>query len=609
MTVEGRLTSGDLLAGYRVVSLVGRGGMGEVYRARDERLDRDIALKVLSPEYAADPGFRARLVVESRLAASLDHPNVVPVYDAGDADGQVFIAMRFVDGTDLAAEIQRGPVPPERAVDVAGQVAAALDTAHEQGLVHRDVKPSNVLVDRRGHCYLTDFGLSRAVADPDRLADASLVGTVDYVAPEQIRGDEPDARADVYALGCVLVELLTGDVPFPRPTDVATLFAHLEADPPRPSGLRPRLPTAVDDVVGRALAKDPAMRQGSCGQLVDEARRALGFDAPPRRRRWPVFVAAVLVAAVSVVAVLRPWQTTPTATPTGSLIHIDPRTGKVVGRTDVPGHPLTVVSTPGGIWMADFRDAALWRFEPGSKALQRISSTGEPRDIAADGEDVYVASDGPKQFSGNVARHDARTGARKDGLEMLACALGSGDGVVWAAGCPFVQRLSTDGGPLHEVVRVFIPYVNERRAANNRVQVRELAVGGGSLWVLGDALDRRLWRLDQRTGDIQATINLPVPPRSLAVGVGLVWVTDPLNDAVVPIDMSGNVVLPPVAVGHGAAGVTAGAGSVWVASAIDGTVSQIDPDSRRVVRTIMVGGFPHELAVNPDGVWVTTHAN
>jgi YVTN family beta-propeller protein len=180
--------------------------------------------------------------------------------------------------------------------------------------------------------------------------------------------------------------------------------------------------------------------------------------------------------------------------------------------------------------------------------------------------------------------------------------------VVWAAGCPFVQRLSTDAGPLRETVRVFIPYETGRRASTNRLQIRELAVGDRSLWVLGDALDRRLWRLDARTGQIQATIALPFPPRSVAVGAGVVWVTDPLGDAVVPVDPSANRVLPPIGVGHGAAGVAADAGSVWVANAIDGTISQIDSAGRRVVRTIAVGGAPHELAVGPGGVWVTIHA-
>ena len=611
MSFDGRVVAGATLAGYRVIELAGRGGTGEVYRARDERLHRDVALKLLSPEYAADAAFRARLVRESQLAASLDHPNVVPVYDAGEADGQVYIAMRFVDGTDLAAELRQGPMTTDRAIEVAAQVADALDAAHDQGLVHRDVKPSNVLVDARGHCYLTDFGLSRAVGDPVRAADATLAGTVGYVAPEQVRGDDVDGRADVYALTCMLFEMLTGELPFRRSTDVATLFAHLEEDPPSAVLLRPDLPAAVDDVLARGLAKDPTDRQESCAALVDDARGALGLAEPiARRRRSRLLIAGLVTAlvAATIVLLLRPWATEPAASPTGSLVLIDPGSDAVAARTPIPGYPSAVVSAPGGVWMADFREGVLWRYEPETGALQRISSPGEPRDLAVVGEDVYVASDGPELFSGNVSRHDSRTGQRESGLTLLACAVGSGDGVLWAAGCPFVQRLNTDGGPLREIATVLVPYADPRSDTTTRVQFRELAVGDGSVWVLGDAVDRRLWRLDITTGETQAIVDLPFPPRSVAVGEGLVWITDPLDDAVVPLDPASNTVLAPVPVGRGAAGVAVSPGAVWVANAVDGTVSRIDPVSRRSVSTIDVGGVPHELSVDDRGVWVTTHA-
>jgi YVTN family beta-propeller protein len=355
------------------------------------------------------------------------------------------------------------------------------------------------------------------------------------------------------------------------------------------------------------------VRHASCGELVDETRQALGLGAPPRpRRRWRIVVAAavavLLAAAVSVALVSRPWEGAP-APPSGALVRIDPNRDRVASREPVPGYPSALVVTGLGVWMADFRSGALWRFEPGTGGLQRISSPGEPRDLAADGTKVYVASDGPKLFSGNVSRHDAGTGVREDAVELLPCALASGDGVVWAAGCPYVQRLSTDVGPLRETARVLVPLSNPRRASTNRTQVRELAVGGGSLWVLGDALDRRLWRLDAQTGDIQATIDLPFPPRSVVFGAGLVWITDPLDDAVIPVDPAANRVLAPVRVGRGAAGVAVGAGAVWVANSLDGTVSRIDAGSQRVVRTVDVGGRPHELAVGRDAVWVTTHAD
>src|SRR4051794_12772561 len=211
------------LAGYRIESLLGRGGMGVVYRARDLALERNVALKLLAPELAQDVRFRERFLRESRLAASLDHPAIVPIYDAGEVGGRLFIAMRLVDGTDLKRLLaDQGPLEPERALDLLEHVADALDAAHERGLVHRDVKPSNVLVDSRGHCYLADFGLSRRLADHGvGLGGARSLGTVDYVAPEQIRGEELDARSDLYSLGCLLYECLAGRPPFAGASDTA----------------------------------------------------------------------------------------------------------------------------------------------------------------------------------------------------------------------------------------------------------------------------------------------------------------------------------------------------------------------------------------------------
>src|ERR671930_314299 len=228
MSVVAEDRIGTELAGYRVERVLGRGGMSVVYLAHDPRLKRNVALKLLASDLAQDDGFRVRFLRESQLAASLDHPNVVPVYEAGEAEGLLYIAMRHVVGTDLKALLRtEGALEPELALRLVGQVANALDAAHERGLVHRDVKPSNVLLTGRPteeHCYLADFGLStsasdRSVADPQK-----IVGTIDYVAPEQIRGDDVDGRADVYALGCLLFETLTGSLPFQGASDVAVVF-------------------------------------------------------------------------------------------------------------------------------------------------------------------------------------------------------------------------------------------------------------------------------------------------------------------------------------------------------------------------------------------------
>jgi YVTN family beta-propeller protein len=604
---------GTVLGVYEIRKRIGRGGMGEVYLARDVRLGRPVALKVLPERFAQDERFRERLLHESRLAASLDHPNVVPVYDAGEADGRLFIAMRYVDGADLRAVLRAdGPLGPERTMAIAAQVAEALDAAHRRGLVHRDVKPSNVLLDQQGdrdHAYLADFGLTHTGhgADP---ADEQLMGTVDYVAPEQVRGDELDGRADQYALGCLLFECLTGSLPFRQGSDVATIFAHLEEPAPAASERNGALRSAVDPVLARAMAKEPAERFDSCRALVASAHDALGLAAAPRRRsRWLVPALALALAAVAVAGLamgLGRGSTATAAGPRGVLMRIDPRTNKVAGRTDVPGYPQAVAVTAGGVWMGDFRQGVLWRYDPTTEALQRVTSNGEPRDIAAVGDQVYVAVDG-NAFSGLVARYDAATGERRDSLDLLACAVASGEGVAWAAGCPFAQRLSTDARPLRKLREVFLPYRDPGTASTSRVGFRELAVGAGSLWVLGDALDPRLWRLDAHTGKVQATVALPFPPRSAVVAGGAVWITDALHDTVVPIDVRSNRVLAAVAVGRGAAGVTAAAGAVWVANATDGTVSRIDPRTRRVTATIDVGGAPSEIDGGPGGVWVTSH--
>jgi YVTN family beta-propeller protein len=273
----------------------------------------------------------------------------------------------------------------------------------------------------------------------------------------------------------------------------------------------------------------------------------------------------------------------------------------------VSGYPQAVAWTVGGIWIADFREGVLWIYDPSTRSFTRISSDGEPRDIARFGDQVYVAVDG-NALTGSVARYDATSGQRLDSVPVLACAVASGDGVVWAAGCPYVDRLSTDDRKLRVLRPVFLPFQPPGIASTTRVQFREMAVGAGSLWVLGDALDRRVWRLDPRSGAIQATIRLRFPPRSVVVADGAAWITDDLDDTVVPIDARSNRVLPAVTVGRGAAGVTAWAGAVWVANAIDGTVSRIDPRSRRVVATVPVGGSPSEIDAGPDGVWVTSHA-
>jgi hypothetical protein len=287
----------QFIAGFRVGPEIGRGAMGVVHVAETESGQR-VALKLLAPELAADERFRRRFLRESAVAAKLDHPNVVATLAAGDEKGQLYLALAYVDGPDLRDLLRRKRrLDPSHALQIVGAVADALDAAHAAGLVHRDVKPSNILCAEDGTTYVCDFGLARHVSSVGSLTgDRGFVGTVDYVAPEQIEGRSVDGRADVYALGCVLFECLTGARPFERESELAAVFAHLNEPPPRLSDLRPEL-AALDRTVVRALAKSPRDRYSTCRELVDSARTALAKGTP--RRRWRPVVAAVVAVAVA----------------------------------------------------------------------------------------------------------------------------------------------------------------------------------------------------------------------------------------------------------------------------------------------------------------------
>jgi serine/threonine protein kinase len=282
------------VAGYRLEECIGESGVAVVRLARDEHLDRRVAVKILAPELAGDAAFRTRFLSESRAAAEIGHPHIVPVYEAGDAGGILYAAMRHVGGGDARSLLSRlGPLPVAAASRLIVQVASALDAAHGHGLIHRDVKPANMLLDAGGyrHAYLSDFGMGRDLSPGEIIASGRFAAALHYLAPEQIQGRALDRRADLYSLACAAFELLCGTPPFGQDQGLTVMYAQLYAAPPAATALRPDLPPAVDLVLATALAKDPAGRYPTCGQFAAELRAALGLarggPGDPARLRSP----------------------------------------------------------------------------------------------------------------------------------------------------------------------------------------------------------------------------------------------------------------------------------------------------------------------------------
>jgi ketosteroid isomerase-like protein len=399
MQFVSELRPGDLLGGCRIEAVIGRGGMGVVYRATQLDLGRPVALKVIAADLAGDAEFRERFEREARMAAAIDHPNVVPVHATGEEDGALFLVMRHVTGSDLHQLLRRhGPLPAQRAAGIVAQVASALDAAHAAGLVHRDVKPANVLLagGADDHAYLSDFGLTRSI-DPDHpITDSGQwIGTVDFASPEQLSGGRSDARSDVYALGCVLHAALTGKPPFPRGTVPATLLAHLNDVPPRPSASG--APREFDRVVARALAKAPADRYPSAGDLgraalaaargesVTETERTVAIGpAAPAPAPAPVARRATPIVPAPVTGPL------PAPAPTDATALVPrrrrrPRRGTLAAAIVLP---LAGVATVAALMLADGggRDAAA--------AESRPLEDGEVRAVASAFAAAYETEDG-----------------------------------------------------------------------------------------------------------------------------------------------------------------------------------------------------------------------
>ena len=367
------------MIGYELEELIGHGGMGVVYRATDSKLQRPVALKLILPELAEDARFRQRFIDESRIAASLDHASVVPIYEAGEQDGQLFLAMRFVEGCDLRTLLGRdGALALERTLALLGQIASALDAAHRSGLVHRDVKPANILVDDDDHAYLTDFGVSKQLGGVTT-DTGRLVGSLDYLAPEQIAGERVDSRSDQYALACVLYECLTGTPAFRRESEAETLWAHMQGRYAPVEGL--------ERVFKRAFARDPKDRYGSCCELIEAAR----VRRPVRHRaRWIGAALAALATAAATALYLSDGDVEDL--PPGSFVVALDADGAIGSFTEAAIAPSNIAVGEGAVWVLDSEAETVARLDPATQAVKRFSAGPRPTDLAVGGGAVWVGN-------------------------------------------------------------------------------------------------------------------------------------------------------------------------------------------------------------------------
>ena len=623
---------GTELGGYRIERLIGRGGMSAVYLAHHARLERRVALKLLAPELAESERFRDRFLRESKLAASIDHPNIVPIYDADEADGTLFIAMRYVEGSDLKQLIRsEGRLDADRSAAIVGQVASALDAAHALGLVHRDIKPSNVLLTTEDHVYVSDFGLTkRALSVSGLTATGQLVGTIDYVAPEHIKGDAVDRRADVYSLGCMVYECLSGHPPYPRDLEVGVLWAHVEEPPPKVTDERPELPVEVDEVVASAMAKDPDERTPAAGEVATGLRSALRLEPPTgevttrprarparktRRGRVLVVAGIALVALIAVGAVLLIASgggggVVPRA---NSIGRIDAGTGAFTTAVGVGVDPTGVaVGEDGDVWVINQGDSTVSRIDPDSSEVTSTKSTlGIPSGVAAGEGAVWITNGyGGPSGSGEVVRVDltdesVESAFPSGNAKAIVVAFGS----IWLADADRDLVLRYDPKNL-DAAPVEIPTDEDSNAS---AAPRSLSVGTGSvegIWVANELGDTVL-RIDPETNEVADRIPVESPYAVAADGGG-VWVTSELNDKVHLFEPADG---RPVRTFDTADGVLDGPteiviapSGIWFGSDFEKAVARLDPDTNLIDR-VEIDGITGGIAVDAGGdVWVAVRA-
>jgi serine/threonine protein kinase len=595
------LLLGDELGGYRLDEIAGRGGMGVVYRATQVRLERTVALKVIAPELASNPGFRARFQREARLMAAVDHPHVIPVYEADEADGQLFLSMRWIEGADMAEDLAAGGgLDPERAQRLLAQIAGALDAVHAHGLVHGDLKPANVLIERRGaeeHAYLSDFGAGRQM---EATATGQWLGTIDYVAPETLRGEAPDARSDRYGLACVVFEALTGAPPFHRDTAWATMWAHGNEPPPSACARRPALPRAVDAVLARGLAKDPEARYPSAERLLQALGDALatgrgaataavpdpprsdpagtpsvgdGEDPargsrPARRRGRAVVAALVLILIVAGAA-------------TGAIIASSgsksparhPPAPATITRTPLGSgsQPIELAADSKGTYVIDEFGQYVDVVDLGG-ALTRISLPGKPRSLVLDParKMLWVGLFDRRLVPVSLDSHRALSnGIRLPTVPDLLAVVGD-------------EVVAEQGNPA-QLVRV--------DARSDRLIGKPVVPGGSATSLIaynGSLLSMNVFppRLERFDANLRRTGEHPVPaafPTGMALdSLGALWVTDYDAARVWRLDPSnGTAEGPALAVGRNPTRVATSGNYVWVANTGDETVSVINEQANQ----------------------------
>ncbi|HJP65379.1 MAG TPA: serine/threonine-protein kinase [Actinomycetota bacterium] len=628
MSPDSRL--GTDLGGYRLESQLGRGGMSVVYLATDQRLKRKVALKVLASELAEDERFRDRFIRESELAASLDHPNIVPIYEAGEVDGLLYIAMRYVEGTDLGKVIRAdAPLEVGRVVALLRPVADALDVAHGKGLVHRDVKPANILIATSGpggpeHIYLSDFGLTKRTTSVSGLTQTGqFMGTVDYVAPEQVQGSGVTGAADQYSLGCVAYECLTGSSPYPKESDVAVLWAHVNDPPPAlPEGAQ----GPADAAVQRALSKRADDRYPTSSAFVEALAGAAGervpaAGAPARRalrgrRAWIAAVVAIALIAAAVVGIVladgggapprRPGASTPALAvlPRG-VNRIDLATNKSVANIPIENTSGEVAIGGGFVWALDHDGIA--KIDPATnRQIAQVKGVflhevGGPSGIwAFDSEQTS-----PGVFNSDIVSVDADTNRAITLAGPIPVAdMVFADGFVWVSNAG-----GAGGGPDPVVVRVdptsgrhhfFVPESLPGGCTFEGCQRNILAVGAGAAWYINE--DGTLTRLDLATEEDQK-VALP-KIRGVAFGDDYVWALLLKEDTVVQLDPDRMEPVKEIPVGPDTLSLTVGAGSLWAVSRGEGSVWRIDVNTFKTVK-IGVGPGPGEVAVDEQAAWVT----